>query len=102
MHQLLNKTLKLNGQIAAQADAKLWNEVLALSVERDNCLKQYFSITPLPDEQATIFKIITQIAESDSEITQIISKGKKELVNEGLSLRHSHVAIQRYQNTQFG
>ncbi len=100
MHQLLEKTIAINHKIMCLAESGQWEEILTLSNEREHYLKQYFETIPLPDDSSIISQVIADITQSDLKISKLISDKKSELINQSLSLKKSHNAIQRYQLTQ--
>ena len=100
MNPVLLRALELNDKLSKKAADKLWPEVLVLSQERDECVKEYFSSAPNPSDKETILDITNQFKNTDKKIIDEISKNKRELVAEGLSLRNSHQAIKQYQNLQ--
>ena len=102
MHPLLEQIINTNNQIIQLVDSMQWDKILLLSNKRDKCLRQYFEIEPLPDNNSVISQVINDMTDSDQKIAALISGKKSEMVSEGLSLRHSHNAIQRYRHTQTG
>ncbi len=102
MHPLLQKIIDTNHQISELVGSMLWDEALALSRVRDDSLREYFDITPLPDENSIVSQVIVDITQSDQAITALIANKKSELISDGLSLKNSHDAIQQYRHTQIG
>lgn len=100
MHHYLKQINDINDQISQLAEAVEWDEILALSNQRDQLLRKYFKISPLPDNNSVVTKIIIDMTNSDQEITEIIAKRKSVLVSESLSLKKSHQAINHYNSTQ--
>ena len=102
MHQLLEKTIATNDKIMHLAGSMQWDQILTLSHQRDDYLRQYFKISPLPDEKSVISQVIVDMTSSDQQVSKLISSRKSELIDEGLSLKNSHNAILRYRSTQTG
>lgn len=100
MHQLLNKTISLNIKITSRAESLEWDQVLELSGERDKILRQYFEQYPLSDENPVVLEIISELANTDKKIAELMATHKSQLVGEGLTLKRTYKAIKQYQSTQ--
>jgi len=100
MHQYLKEISQINDQLPQLIESMEWDEMLALTNQRDQLLRKYFEMSPLPDDDSIISKVMADMKNSDQQITEIIAVNKSKLVSESLSLKKSHRAISHYQSTQ--
>jgi hypothetical protein len=96
MHSLLKLTKKTNQKILSLIDSKQWDKILVLSNERDLYLRQYFALSPLPDNNVVISKLVIEMTNLDDIVKEKIKVHKSALINEGLSLKKNHHAISQY------
>lgn len=102
MNPLLKKIVAINLEMTPLVKSLQWEDVLALTGQRDDYIKEYFKISPIPDEPSIVSDIMNEIVRSDQEISELMAKEKTKLIDQSLSLKKSHSAIQQYQYTQTG
>lgn len=102
MHKLLKQTRKLNKEMSSLTQEFEWKKALTLAIKRDHYLKEYFELSPLPDDNLVISKIVSEISMLDETIKELINNTKSHLINESLSLKKTHHALQQYSFAQAG
>jgi len=100
MHKILRKIVTLNNTLQPLLEEKKWEEVLQFATERDQYIKQYFELSPLPDSPETISEVTSYILENDTKISRAITEDKTSLIDESLSLQMNRNAIRQYQSNQ--
>jgi hypothetical protein len=102
MHQLLEKTIEINSKIEDLVDEFEWDKILDLSQKRDGYIKEYFDLSPLPDDNSVVSKVIVDMTKSDEKISNLIDNKKSELIAKSLSLKNNQHAINQYKFNQTG
>lgn len=102
MHQLLEKTIEINSKIESLVDQFEWDQILNLSQERDAYIREYFDLSPLPDDNSTVSRVIVNLTKSDEKISELIENKKSKLISKSLSLKNNHHAINQYRFNQTG
>ena len=96
MHSLLNQALSLSSAINREAGRARWNEIGVLAAQRHDILQAYFALSPLPDGNDVIFKVVQEIRKNDKFVSEIIEKNKQISIGESLDLQAAGRAINRY------
>jgi len=100
VHSLLKKTIATHEKMMALLKKSLWDEILVLSAKRNDYLKAYFEIKPLPDSNLILSQLFDDITQFDEHFSALMAEEKSKSISHSLSLKNSHHAIQKYVHTQ--